>query len=209
MKPKPVKAPRPVPLYILLVLCIFQTGCALLFPKADRTEFYVLRAAEAGRKPKTSSRTGIEIRIGPGSVASYLDSKAIALDEGINRIEFLNRHHWAEPLPEGIARVLDQNLKGLLRVSHTTLYPDPLLREPGVEVHYTVNRFEGTLDGPVTLDVDWQLIERPGGRVVSARHSIYEIQRSSPVAGIEGYVERLSRALDQWSEDVAAAIRSR
>ncbi len=138
-----------------------------------------------------------------------MDSKAIALDEGINRIEFLNRHHWAEPLPEGIARVLDQNLKSLLRVSHVTLYPDPLMGESGVEVHYTVNRFEGTLDGPVTLDVDWQLIEQPGGRVATTRHSIYEIQRSSPVAGVEGYVERLSEALDQWSEDVAAAIRSR
>ncbi len=210
MKPHTANPLQPVALCVLLALSLFQTGCALLFPKADRTQFYVLRASEAGRQPVTSSRTaGIEIRIGPGSVASYLDSEAIALHQGINRIKFLNRYHWAEPLPKGIARVLDQNLKSLLGVSHTTLYPNPLPGEPGVELHYTVQRFEGTLDGPVTLDVDWHLIERPGGRAVSNKHSIYEIQPSSPAGGVEDYVERLSRALDQWSEDVAASIRSR
>jgi len=67
-----------------------------------------------------------------------------------------------------------------------------------------VNRFEGKLDGPVTLDVSWQILHQPDGRVVASKHSVYVIPAGR--GDVASYVDRLSQALSEWAADVAAAI---
>ena len=78
---------------------------------------------------------------------------------------------------------------------------------PGVELRYTINRFEGTSDGPITLDVAWQLVAPPSGQVVHSAHPRYTIPASDHSDSVSGYVTRLSKALEQWADDIAGAIR--
>jgi len=92
----------PVNRFVFVGLCILgmfslgQVGCSLFVPKKDRTQFYVLRAAKAeGRRYSASRTDAVDVRVGPGNVASYLDSLSIALEETPNRLKFLDSYHWA------------------------------------------------------------------------------------------------------------------
>jgi len=70
---------------------------------------------------------------------------------------------------------------------------------------FMINRFEGKLDGPVTLDVSWQILQQPDGRVLASKHSVYVIPAGR--GDVASYVDRLSQALSEWAADVASAIR--
>jgi len=205
MNSQPMKLTIKVGLAALAGLLLFQTGCSVLKPKADLTQFFVLRPVSADSK--LEKRTGaalLEIRVGPGSVASYLETTPIVVANGPNRVEQLDLYHWAEPLPKGISRTLAEDLAQRLNLPHLTLYPD---KPPGVsstEVRFMINRFEGKLDGPVTLDVSWQIVQQPDNRVVSSKHSVYVIPAGP--GDVASYVDRLSQALSKWAADVAAAI---
>jgi len=188
-------------------LLLFPTGCSVLKPKADLTQFFVLRPGSADSKAE--SRTGDSlpgIRVGPGSVARYLESTPIVVANGPNRVEPLNLYHWAEPLPKGISRTLAEDLAQRLNLPHLTLYPDTPPGVSSTEVRFMINRFEGKLDGPVTLDVSWQILQQPDGRVVASKHSGYVIPAGR--GDVASYVDRLSQALSEWAADVAAAIRA-
>jgi uncharacterized lipoprotein YmbA len=205
----------PVNRFVSVGVCILgmfslgQVGCSLFVPKKDRTQFYVLRAAKAeGRRYSAPRTDAVDVRVGPGNVASYLDSLSIALEETPNRLKFLDSYHWAEPLAKGIARVLGENLSRFLGLSHISYYPDPILGGSGIEVLYRINRFEGALDSPVTLDVSWQVIESPASDVRTSKRSVYVIPPTQAPGTVDSYVERLSAALEHWSAEVAGAIRA-
>lgn len=193
----------------LLLLSLVLAGCSLLKPKADLTRFYVLRARPVeGAAHARTNALPMEIRVGPGSVAGHLEATPIAVEDGAHRIDYLDRHHWAGPLPQAIGRTLAADLAQRLQIPLPTLYPDPLTRESSLEVRYAVQRLEGTLDGPLTLEVSWQLFQRPSGRLVADRHFVHVIPAGGPSGDVTGYVERMSQAIDRWAEDVAAAVRS-
>jgi uncharacterized lipoprotein YmbA len=63
--------------------------------------------------PQTSGRNDRQsvVRLESVDVASYLRTKDIGVRTGTNEIIFSNSHQWAEPLNEGIRRVLAENLR--------------------------------------------------------------------------------------------------
>lgn len=194
---------------VLNGLFLVLTGCSVLKPKADRTEFYVLRAPAP--VPENAARDNAapdEVRIGPGRIAGYLDVTPIAVQDGSNRIRYLDRYRWAEPLSKGLTRILGENLRRALNLKQVTLYPDPAPALACREVHFNVYRFEGTLDGPVTLDVSWQLVQQPSDRVLYSTHSVYVVSATGQQHDPAAYVERLSESVDRWAKDIASAIGS-
>ena len=191
-------------------LCLFPTGCSVLQPKADLTEFYVLRSPSAVsgvRAPAGGSP--LEIRVGPGNVAEYLNATPIAVEEGVNRLRYLDRHHWAEPLAKAIGRTLAGELAARLDPARVMVYPEPTAGASSLEVRYSVTRFEGQLDGPVTLEVSWQVFKMPAAAVVAEHRSVYVISSTTGRQEVGDYVKRMAEAIGQWSRDVAEAIRAR
>jgi uncharacterized lipoprotein YmbA len=191
--------------------CLFlPAGCSVLQPKADTTRFYVLRAPSASTQNAVgAAETGTtrQIRLGPGSVAGYLEEIGIAVAAGPHEVDYLDLHHWAEPLGKGINRTLGENLEQQLGSVQITVYPDPFLAETGYEVQYTIDRFEGTLDGPVELEVTWRVEERPGGRVLVSKRSVFTVPVAGEGKGPDTYVERLSQAIALWSKEIATVIQ--
>jgi uncharacterized lipoprotein YmbA len=184
-------------------------GCAFLNPKADPTHFYILRAQTA--PPAAAARhaaTPPEIRVGPGQIADYLQNIQIALQKDSNRVEYLDLFHWAEPLSKGISRVLAENLARRFDVVDLTVYPNPPLSDSAYDVRYTVEQFEGTLNGPVTLAVSWQVVQPSSGKAFGGKRATYSVPVQGKADTVSAYVERLSLALDEWAEDVAVVIAS-
>jgi uncharacterized lipoprotein YmbA len=182
-------------------------GCSFLKPKADPTQFYVLRAQSAGVDGTVSGSASFpEIRVGPGRIPAYLDNNPIAIENGPNRVEYLDVYCWAEPLSKGVSRVLAENLARTFAPINLTVHPNLPLTDSGCEIRYTVERLEGTLTGPVTLVVSWQVLQRSSGEVTAAKRSEYVVPAQGKAKVVSAYVERLSAALALWADDVAATI---
>ena len=181
------------------------TGCSVLKPQADLTQFYVLRSQPAANGASVD-HASLQIRVGPGRIASYLEKTPIAVQQGPNRVEYLDLYRWAELPSKGISRVLSENMAARLNGARLTVYPDPAPSADGYEVRYAVERFEGAVSGPVTLEVTWQLIQRQSSAVVANKRSIYTIPSQKASNEVSAYVNRLSVAVAQWADEVAAAI---
>lgn len=203
---------RPNAASFILVLAIAWPGlvaCTVLEPKADLTRFYVLRASPPALEgSETPNRTLPELRVGPGRLAAYLDATPVAVLDGPHQLRYLENHHWAEALSRGVGRTLSEALVHKLDAPHITSYPDPLPGASGYDVRYNINRFEGRLDGTVTLEVAWQLFQAPSATVIFSAHSTYEIPVEGPGRDVAAYVNRMSSAIDRWADDIASAVNS-
>ena len=178
----------------LAALLIGGAGCSVLKPKADLTQFHVLRAQSTGTAV-SGAIASREIRVGPGGIAAYLENNRIAVEQGPNRVDYLDVYRWAEPVSKGVSRVLAENLARRVAGADLSLYPNPPLTDSGFEIRYNVERFEGTLAGPVTLEVSWQLVDRASGTAMARKRSAYTVPLQGKRTDVGAYVERLSDAL--------------
>jgi uncharacterized lipoprotein YmbA len=200
--------PQPI-LALSAAAALGMSGCSFLQPKPDLTQFYVLRASPpSAPAPVPTGRELPEIQVGPGNIAAYLASTSIVIQDGPNRLKPLDGYHWAEPLAKGLSRTLSEDLAQRLKEAQITVYPAPPTAASGCAILYSVNRFEGTLEGTVALDVTWQIVERPTGRLIHGARAVYIVPSEAGHDDIAVYVERMSRAIGLWSADVAVAIQN-
>ena len=110
-----------VRLLSVLTSCVLS-GCSFLQPAADPTRFYVLTVPSA-----LSNRAGggeskqWKVGLGPVEVPAYLQGKAMVVRSGANEIHFADFDRWAEPLDQGISRVIKETLSGAPNVATVTL----------------------------------------------------------------------------------------
>ena len=97
-------------------------GCALLRPHADPTRFYVLTVPSPPSAPAADGefkRWRVGLR--PVEVPSYLRTKFMVVRTGTNEIHFADFDRWAEPLDQGISRVLKETLGSARNVESVAL----------------------------------------------------------------------------------------
>jgi uncharacterized lipoprotein YmbA len=94
-----------------ITACVL-TSCAFLQPRADPTKFYVLAAPNASWQPAAAEEP-VRYKIGLRSIVmpAYLRTKLMVVRTGANEIHFAEFDRWAEPLDEGISRVMKAALR--------------------------------------------------------------------------------------------------
>ena len=194
------------PSLLLAIAILSSTGCSVFEPKPDPSRFYVLRSASAASVPATApSENSAVLRIGPGRVATYLESTVLLTADGNNRVVPLPFHHWAEPLEQGIARVLAEELRRKLPTVSVVAAYDPAASIATAQLIYEVTRFEGAPGRDVLLETTWTLQRGNQKQVQSPQR--FTIAATSANEGVEGYVARLSQAVAQWSDAVGAVFQ--
>ena len=97
-------------------------GCSFLRPHDDPTRFYVLTVPPAltARFPDGEFK---KLRIGlkPVELPAYLRSRALVVRMGTNEIHFADYDRWAEPLDQGISRLVKETLSSAPNVETVTL----------------------------------------------------------------------------------------
>src|ERR671936_2230343 len=96
-------------------------GCAV----SDPTQYYALGrtapsstaagSTEFSASPSTlrspvAGTDAVTIGVGPVIVPGYLDRSQIVTRTATDQVELSTFHRWAEPLPEGIARILAEEI---------------------------------------------------------------------------------------------------
>lgn len=145
------------------------------------------------------------IGVGPIKIPEYLNRNTLVYRGPGNEIEIAQQSRWAEPLTDGISRVISLNLAGLLDTENVRSFPWHPQRAPDYGVKVRVLRLDATTSEAV-LVAEW-VVFRPGedGEVQRriSHHSLpLDTERPVPAQLAPAH----SALLYQLSEEIAAAI---
>ncbi len=175
-----------------------QAGCG----KSKPSRFYLLSALVPSGT--ASEGKGISVGIGPIDFPKYLDRPQIVTRGSRNRVYLGEFDRWAEPLAQNFPRVLAQNLAVLLSSDDVVHYPWKRSRRIDHQIIISVDQFDATLGGETVLQVRWTIRDADGQTIVPPRTSRITERASS--TDYEAIVQAGSRALEQLSHEIAAAI---
>jgi uncharacterized lipoprotein YmbA len=189
----------------ILPLVLLASGCSILAPLPNPNRFYTLAALPGtDERPVAGAGTTMTYGLGPISLPLYLDRNEIATRISPTEITYSDTDRWAEPLKGNVTRVLAQNLSMLTGATVIT-FPWPL--SPGVDyqIEITFLRFDREASGTTHLAARWTIRDARNGTDVTTGETRSSIttEPSDTAAGVAA----LSRALNELSEEVAAALR--
>ncbi|MDH3269897.1 MAG: PqiC family protein [Gemmatimonadota bacterium] len=173
---------------------------ACLGPRSDPSSFYLLNAT---LQPQQGAAMPVVLGLGPISLPGYLDRPQIVVRVGENEIALAESDRWAEPLPDNLARALEENLSALLPGASFVSYPWYASAAPDYGIEVQVRRFEADSAGEVVLDATWQITQDGGlieRRATLVGESAVGTDRASTVAA-------LSRALGRLGGEIASGVR--
>ena len=113
------------PIRFVLLLCAVAagtlTGCGLLQPHTDPTRLYVLTTRSSSFPVRaTGEAKPLNVGLKPVEIAAYLKGKSMVVRKGSNEVHFADFDRWAEPLDQGISRVIRETLLSARSVVHPT-----------------------------------------------------------------------------------------
>jgi hypothetical protein len=201
-----------------LTASIGLAGCAV----SDPTQFYtfgqgaassptaesVERTASASTSRSRVAATGaMGIGVGPVLLPGYLDRSQIVIRTGADRVELSMFHRWAEPLADGIARTLADEIGARVPTDRIVAFPwrGVVARVIQYQVVVAVLRFDGRPDGDVTLDTRWRILGRDGDELAFRRTTVTE---AAAGRGYEAMVAAMARAVVALGQAIAAEIRT-
>jgi len=192
----------PATLRLLPVAALLAAGCTLLAPAADPSRFFVLTALSTASADGSSLALGV----GPVRVATYLAVSEIQVRTSATELSRSAVDRWAEPLEEGITRVLAQNLSAELGTRDVVLFPWYAEQSPSHQVQLSVRRFELEPDGSGVLEARYEVtaLGSRGGHVIRD----VELRQASTGSDVAASIAALSESLAELARRIAADLRT-
>jgi uncharacterized protein len=185
-------------LFATAIAALALAGCGT----TAAARFYTLTStatAPAAGAPALDAK----VIVGPISIPAAVDRPEFVTTVGSNSVDVDAFNRWAEPLGDGVARVVAGDLAVLLGPS--TVAVAPLANfAPAYRVTLRVQRFDSVLNTSVLVDAVWVVRKEPDGASQSG-HTLARETVSGP--GFDALAAAHSRALATVSADIAAAIR--
>jgi uncharacterized lipoprotein YmbA len=186
----------------LLVLVLAASGCSVLDPQPDRSQFFVLSPmAEAS---PGSGLNGAVVALGPVNLPDYLDRLEIATRTDANRLRYSDTDRWAEPLDVNFTRVLSQDLSILMNLGEIVSYPWFSDARVDYQVPVHVSRFEGDEDGNVVLEARLSVKVPRNGMVIYAKDS--HIAQTATGIGDAAVVGAMNAAVTDLAREISAVL---
>jgi len=196
-----------------LAVCLGLTGCAV----SDPTQYFTLAQAPAPTAERTATAstaeggvgqtTNVSIGVGPVIIPAYLDRRQIVTRTGTDQVELSAFHRWAEPLEDGMARILAEEIAARVPTERVVTFPwrGVVARAIQYQVVVTVVRFDGQPGGDVTLDTRWRILDPHGEEHAFRRSTVIETVKGP---GHEPIVAAMTRAVVSLSREIALEIRA-
>jgi uncharacterized lipoprotein YmbA len=187
--------------FLLFVVALTVTACAGL-PGSDPTRFYVLKTTEGLSAELGSLDPNINVGVGPIQIPGYVDrAQIITFDSGA-RITVADFDHWAEPVGDGVKRILSANLASIIGESKVFPYPaDFRPNEQSIQIAVEITDVFQDEEGTARLAVRWHIKRLYDNQVASRNAKTYSAQ--SLAGDYSSYADTLSDLLGQFAEDLA------
>lgn len=145
------------------------------------------------------------LAMGPLNLPEYLNrSQMVRRNDGAEIIvDDLNR--WAEPLDDGMHRVLSANVDSLLDSIIVVAYPAAALLEVDYRLVGRIDRFDADESGLVVLSVQWGAGDLKGNMIVEPTRRRYTAMAGNP-ADASAIAKAMNDVLAQFGRDIAAKL---
>jgi hypothetical protein len=184
-----------------LATAALLAGCA----SAPPDQFYTL-AGGAVPAPLAAPETAtgkLYVELVPVNVPAQVRRNQLVVGNGGDgRVELLEHHRWAGPLPDEIGNALSLGITA--RLGAIDVYRTP--RPDGVAVYRisaSVQRFESVPGSHALVDAVWSVRQVGGGSVLTCR----SVLREEVGQGYDALVAGHRTALGKLAEAVAAGVR--
>jgi uncharacterized protein len=142
--PSAVRRPLRLPSAFAAVLALTLSACSFLpKPGPDPTRHYVLTGPAPAALDAAAKQGVLKVGLRSVQIAPYLDAKSMIVRRGNNEIDYRDYARWAEPLANGINRMLVARLHVSDRVERVFPQPYPFDVARDVDVSVSVLRCEG------------------------------------------------------------------
>ena len=182
------------------VVAVLMAGCS------SKSNFYQLHAPQNGVKKQTYRLKSTVVGIDQVDLADYLDKPQIVTRLSKGRIHLHEEDRWAGALDKNIQSILTQNLSKALP-NYTFLaspWDEPV--EDKYRIYVDVEHFDGDMNGTVTFDGRWSLVDKENNRLVTGE-KVHYVEQGAPT--IDGIVTTQSHIINRLSHDIAKKIRGR
>ena len=179
------------------VLALALSGCSFLpKPAPDPTRHYVLTGPAPAAMKADAKHGSLKVGLRSVQIAPYLDAKSMIVRRGDNEIDYRDYARWAEPLANGVNRMLVSRLHVSDRVGRVFPQPYPFDVTRDVDVSVSVLRCEGRV--------------LPDGRAVASFMCAVEIVRVGDDPGAAGGEVVLRKVFEapetEWQEGDYASL---
>jgi hypothetical protein len=194
---------------LVAVGALLALGACVSLKRTSEARFFVLRAV-AEPAPGTATGEPFTVGLSPVRVPGYLRRPQLVTGEGAHGLHIDEFERWAEPLEEGISRVLAENLATHLAGHRVVRQPWPASLDLRCRVAVTLERFSAGADGHVSLHGRWALLDPEGRSLASDATAL--VAGPVPVgpagADAEATVAALSELLGELAEVLARAVEA-
>lgn len=129
--------------WILLASLLALAGCSVVpEPQPDRTRYYVLSAPQVV-ETAVFAEDGITLGLKKITLPAYLAKGSIVIRQGAHELNYNDYARWAEPLEDGVARLVRNNLQASPRVNRVFTEGFPFDQDRDFDVAITIHRCEG------------------------------------------------------------------
>jgi len=181
----------------VLALTVLLTACG----SSPHTNHYLLTA----KQDPVPSGASPSLGIGPIEIPPYLDRSNLVYNQRQNQLHVASQDNWAEPLDDGIQRVLAINLSGLLNTQDVRYFPWHPKRAPDYGVKINLLALDAN-DQQATLSAEWLVYRAADAAPVIRR--ISRLQHPLPAGELNPaeVAPAYSTLLYQLSEIIAETI---
>lgn len=184
-----------------LSLCFAMlAGLAALGCEGRPTNFYYLESLGPPAVDPVVPRAKLVVE--EVQLPQYLDRPGIVSQTQGTRLELPSVEQWAEPLKDGVARVLRADLAHLLASSDIVVVPTDFT-EGDAKVFVNVSRFEVTASAEAVIEAQWKIVRAGDARELVLRRS--EHRRAVAGEGYGAITSALNETLHALSRDIADA----
>lgn len=188
---------------------LFLSGCTslkVLEPRADTTRFYILETPFDEEHPRKRDPAAPSLHLGTGTLAKHLQDSRIAIrTPGSNEITYAGEHRWAEPLADGVARILVTKLSRSLGSPRVALQRFAAGSESDYQVGFHIHKLGGEPGKAVRLHASWWVEEREKAEPV-LHETLLEQSLPAEDTSHAAYVKGLQKLVESWAGEIAAAI---
>jgi uncharacterized lipoprotein YmbA len=183
----------------LFSLTLWLGGCSSSPPN----NYYLLTPASG----PTASGQIPSLGVGPVEIPEYLNRRAMVHSGGGNILQVSGQERWAEPLEDGIVRVVSLNLANLLDTENIRHFPWDTRQAPdyGVSIRLLTLDTDGR---QASLVAEWQ-VYRPGDTATAERRISSLLEPLAPDRlQAEELAASYSKLLYRLSELIAGSVRA-
>ena len=188
------------------------TSCNVI-PAAqnDPTKFYVLSASAGpaaeppgGNTPAATKKVRLGLRT--VEVAHYLKGPEMVVRSGSNEVTMQDYARWAEPIQDGVARLLREQLAGAPNVARLDVPPFPLDQTRDYHIAVTILHCEGAIGGAEGRGARFQASIRISTAGVTPELIARKIYTAPNVAWDGQNYDKLAQILSADVQGLGAAI---